>query len=158
MIPTGDYNSSVVDFVIAQGAGKLALREDRDLRASLHVQSISRWAPVCIGPYCQATGVSTRDGIFASLFILHTCCCCHQLYGLRFLAGQIGLFPATMELLGGGFEAELSQVRCSLCGFSLVSGITCSGKDPLVSGPCATQCEFAPFSLPSADGVRQQRL
>lgn len=46
-------------------------------RDVLHVQSISHWAPSCIGPYSQAV----------------------KLPGLVFLAGQIGLHPPTMQLL-----------------------------------------------------------
>jgi enamine deaminase RidA (YjgF/YER057c/UK114 family) len=49
-------------------------------RRVLHVQSISPWAPACIGPYGQAAA----DG----------------LGGLLHLAGQIPLDPASMELLG----------------------------------------------------------
>jgi diphthine-ammonia ligase len=48
-------------------------------RAALHVQSISCWAPACIGPYAQAN----RCG------------------GLVFLAGQLGLDPPTMALRCG---------------------------------------------------------
>eukprot|EP01027_Heterolobosea_sp_BB2_P011815 GEZU01017159.1.p1 GENE.GEZU01017159.1~~GEZU01017159.1.p1 ORF type:complete len:590 (-),score=58.08 GEZU01017159.1:84-1853(-) len=44
----------------------------------LHVQSISEWAPSCIGPYSQATRVS----------------------GIIRVAGQIPLKPATMKLVG----------------------------------------------------------
>ena len=47
------------------------------LRRSLHVQSISCWAPACIGPYGQA--VSHR--------------------GLVHLAGCIGMDPATLDLV-----------------------------------------------------------
>ena len=47
------------------------------LRDVLHVQSLSHWAPVCVGPYSQ---VNT----------LRSC--------LHFCAGQIGLVPATMKL------------------------------------------------------------
>lgn len=47
------------------------------LREVLHVQSISHWAPVCVGPYSQ---VNTLRG------------------GVHLLAGQIGLIPATMQL------------------------------------------------------------
>lgn len=47
------------------------------LRDVLHVQSISHWAPVCVGPYSQ---VNT----------LRSC--------LHLLAGQIGLVPSTMTL------------------------------------------------------------
>lgn len=47
------------------------------LREVLHVQSISHWAPVCVGPYSQVNSYRS---------ILH------------FVAGQIGLLPATMKL------------------------------------------------------------
>jgi len=51
----------------------------------LHVQSISCWAPSCIGPYSQAT-----------------------LYGeILYMAGQLGLDPPTMKLCPGGATAEL---------------------------------------------------
>ena len=47
------------------------------LREVLHVQSISRWAPVCVGPYSQVNTLRS---------------------GLQFLAGQIGLVPESMKL------------------------------------------------------------
>jgi diphthine-ammonia ligase len=47
------------------------------LRHVLHVQSISKWAPVCVGPYSQSNTLRSS---------------------LHFLAGQIGLIPATMQL------------------------------------------------------------
>ncbi|DBA87744.1 TPA: hypothetical protein ACH3X1_004745 [Trebouxia sp. C0004] len=57
-------------------------------RRVLHVQSISRWAPCCIGPYSQATTLGS---------LLH-------------MAGQIGLDPATMHLLSTGLRRQL--IRC----------------------------------------------
>lgn len=56
-------------------------------RDVLHVQSISKWAPCCIGPYSQASNV----------------------LGLLFLAGQIGLIPEKM-ILG---ENKQEQIRLS---------------------------------------------
>nr|XP_043634845.1 diphthine--ammonia ligase [Erigeron canadensis]XP_043634846.1 diphthine--ammonia ligase [Erigeron canadensis] len=53
----------------------------------LHVQSISSWAPSCIGPYSQAT---------LHKEVLH-------------MAGQLGLDPPTMSLCSGGPTAELEQ-------------------------------------------------
>ncbi|CAH9103741.1 unnamed protein product [Cuscuta epithymum] len=53
----------------------------------LHVQSISCWAPSCIGPYSQAT--------------LHTY--------ILYMAGQLGLDPPTMLLCKGGPTVELQQ-------------------------------------------------
>jgi diphthine-ammonia ligase len=46
-------------------------------RRVMHVQSISGWAPACIGPYAQAVCVANS---------------------LVFLAGQLGLVPTTMTL------------------------------------------------------------
>jgi diphthine-ammonia ligase len=57
-------------------------------RRVLHVQSVSPWAPACIGPYAQ--GCAAR--------------------GLLFLAGQIPLDPASMELLpGAGPRAQAAR-------------------------------------------------
>ncbi|KAL8247462.1 hypothetical protein R6Q59_008678 [Mikania micrantha] len=53
----------------------------------LHVQSISSWAPSCIGPYSQAT---------LHKEILH-------------MAGQLGLDPPTMALCDRGPVSELEQ-------------------------------------------------
>ncbi|MCO5605345.1 hypothetical protein L7F22_059528 [Adiantum nelumboides] len=53
----------------------------------LHVQSISCWAPSCIGPYSQAT-------------------VCHD---MLYMAGQLGLNPATMAVVGGGAASEMKQ-------------------------------------------------
>ena len=58
------------------------------LRSTLHVQSISHWAPVCVGPYSQANTVRA---------------------GVIFLAGQIGLDPPTMKLVDGGWKSQLTQ-------------------------------------------------
>ena len=53
-------------------------------RSCLHVQSISCWAPACIGPYSQA----------------------YTLGGIVHLAGQIGLDPATMSLVEREKESQ----------------------------------------------------
>ena len=58
-------------------------------RRSLHVQSLSCWAPACIGPYAQA---ATRLGL------------CH-------LAGSIGMDPATLDIVGGGEDPALEARR-----------------------------------------------
>jgi diphthine-ammonia ligase len=72
---SGEYMRSTApsnQYAVAAHATKTS-----KLRDVLHVQSISHWAPVCVGPYSQ---VNT----------LRSC--------LHFFAGQIGLVPATMEL------------------------------------------------------------
>jgi diphthine-ammonia ligase len=56
------------------------------LRQVLHVQSISHWAPVCVGPYSQVNTIRS---------------------GLHFLAGQIGLNPSTMTIVEGGWMVQL---------------------------------------------------
>ncbi|KAI2510859.1 hypothetical protein MHU86_3480 [Fragilaria crotonensis] len=58
-----------------------------ELRHVLHVQSISHWAPVCVGPYSQVNTIRS---------------------GLHFIAGQIGLDPPLMKLKGG-WRSQLKQ-------------------------------------------------
>ncbi|KAF7704584.1 diphthine--ammonia ligase isoform X2 [Silurus meridionalis] len=53
-------------------------------RDTLHVQSVSHWAPANIGPYSQA--VKVEEAIFC--------------------AGQIALLPCTMQLLRGGPSSQ----------------------------------------------------
>lgn len=59
-------------------------------RTALNVRSISRWAPVCIGPYCQANVVAES---------------------IVFVAGQIALDPPTM-LLSRNDEFATSMRHC----------------------------------------------
>ena len=78
----------------AQKGSSVALRKGignsfhNKLREVLHVQGISYWAPVCVGPYSQLNAI--RGGVLL-------------------LAGQIGLEPARMSLISGGWEAQLEQ-------------------------------------------------
>ncbi|XP_016490242.2 LOW QUALITY PROTEIN: diphthine--ammonia ligase [Nicotiana tabacum] len=83
----------------------------------LHVQSISCWAPSCIGPYSQAT--------------LHN--------DILHMAGQLGLDPATMVLCEGGpvdeleqalenSEAVASSFNCSISTSAIVFVIYCSAS------------------------------
>ena len=58
-------------------------------RTSLHVQSVSPWAPACIGPYSQSVSC----------------------YRLLFQAGQIGLVPWSMTVDSGGEGAEVQRVK-----------------------------------------------
>lgn len=85
----------------------------------LHVQSISCWAPSCIGPYSQAT--------------LHK--------EILYMAGQLGLDPPTMLLCDGGPTAELVQAlhnseavakcfRCSISTSAILFTIYCSASVP----------------------------
>jgi enamine deaminase RidA (YjgF/YER057c/UK114 family) len=52
------------------------------VRRGLHVQSLSEWAPACIGPYSQAQGIELP----------------HNAGRLWWLSGQIGLQPSTLTL------------------------------------------------------------
>ena len=63
------------------------------LRKCLHVQSISHWAPVCIGPYSQANTLRSA---------------------LVFLAGMIGLVPESMTLIEPK-STEVSSWEVQLC-------------------------------------------
>ena len=79
-------------------------------RDGLHVQSRSYWAPANIGPYSQAVSVPSRSGDGSSIV---------------YVAGQIPLVPASMEVLqiedgneqtarGIIIETELFQKRACL--------------------------------------------
>ncbi|WJX80416.1 diphthine--ammonia ligase [Trifolium repens] len=72
-----DFSRAYVEVLVANNKDKKVL----------HVQSISSWAPSCIGPYSQAT--------------LHE--------GILHMAGQLGLDPPTMNLCSGGPGVELEQ-------------------------------------------------
>ncbi|KAF0933447.1 hypothetical protein E2562_018543 [Oryza meyeriana var. granulata] len=87
--PLGVPSRSTVELPLAQvGLGNAhveVLVTNEQVKRVLHVQSISCWAPSCIGPYSQAT-----------------------LHGeILYMAGQLGLDPPTMKLCPGGPTAEL---------------------------------------------------
>ncbi|GIL63455.1 hypothetical protein Vafri_17493, partial [Volvox africanus] len=63
----------------------------RHTRRVLHVQSISSWAPSCIGPYSQATSYR----------------------GLVYLAGVIPLDPPVMTLVPGDITAQVLRAMMS---------------------------------------------
>lgn len=73
-------------------------------RQVLHVQSISQWAPCCIGPYGQATSCGA---------VVHT-------------AGQLGFVSPTMQLVPGGISAEYRQAldHCQSVAVVMGSDIT----------------------------------
>ena len=82
-IGSGDYlrssSLSINELAYEENRHAVAAHHTKtsQLREVLHVQSISRWAPVCVGPYSQVNTLRS---------------------GLQFLAGQIGLQPETMSL------------------------------------------------------------
>ncbi|GAX85055.1 hypothetical protein CEUSTIGMA_g12475.t1 [Chlamydomonas eustigma] len=69
-------------------------------RTVLHVQSISSWAPSCIGPYSQATTYR----------------------GICYLAGQIPLLPSSMTLMAGDIVAQTKQSLMSCQAVSIDVG------------------------------------
>ena len=81
---SGQYMRSNADEPYSKAA---QLTTTASLRQVLHVQSISYWAPVCVGPYSQVNTLRS---------------------GLHFLAGQIGLVPVTMKLRDT-WPAQLEQ-------------------------------------------------
>lgn len=84
--------------------------ENSLLRQVLHVQSISYWAPVCVGPYSQVNTLRS---------------------GIHFIAGQIGLDPPTMKLKEGWIEqlkqcwTNLARILDALDGGSLDNLMSC---------------------------------
>eukprot|EP01063_Lacrimia_lanifica_P014330 TRINITY_DN20949_c0_g1_i1.p1 TRINITY_DN20949_c0_g1~~TRINITY_DN20949_c0_g1_i1.p1 ORF type:complete len:655 (+),score=176.74 TRINITY_DN20949_c0_g1_i1:67-2031(+) len=87
--PNFDVNPPSRAFVEVQGlphavaADMLTYHGAQHTRSTLHVQSISEWAPACIGPYAQCTTLGST--------LLH--------------AGMLGFDAPTMTLVGPG-EAE----------------------------------------------------
>jgi diphthine-ammonia ligase len=67
-------------------------KPDASLKKALHVQSISEWAPACIGPYSQAITVDKYI----------------------YLAGQIALYPPTMQIVSPNIVRQSNQVLKSI--------------------------------------------
>jgi len=110
-----------------------AAGEPRPARATLHVQSLSEWAPPCIGPYSQ--GVALR--------------------GLLFMAGQISLNPPSLAIVAGGLRPETRQAlrNCEAAAVALSTSmrrgllsLTCvlSGRTG-ANAAAAVQEEFEAF-------------
>ncbi|GKV12537.1 hypothetical protein SLEP1_g23666 [Rubroshorea leprosula] len=122
--PFGVPSRSTIELPLSQaGLGRayieVLVANDQSKRV-LHVQSISCWAPSCIGPYSQAT---------LHKEVLH-------------MAGQLGLDPPAMNLCGGGPTAELEQAlenseavakcfNCSISTSALLYVVYCSISIPL---------------------------
>jgi len=75
------------------GTKQLLYSSGNLLREVLHVQGISYWAPVCVGPYSQANTVRG---------------------GMTMLAGQIGLDPPTMTLVSCGDKNRVESCKAQL--------------------------------------------
>lgn len=84
----------LLDVMALAGSGAAMDAGSFQPRQVLHVKSLSGWAPVCIGPYSQANLLSHGH--------------------LAFLAGQIGLDPATMVLVKpSDLEAFQALYNCA---------------------------------------------
>ncbi|KAG8479031.1 hypothetical protein CXB51_029746 [Gossypium anomalum] len=126
--PFGVPSRSTIELPLIQaGLGsayiEVLVANDQSKRV-LHVQSISCWAPSCIGPYSQAT---------LHKEILH-------------MAGQLGLDPPTMTLCDGGSTAELESAlqnseaiakcfNCSISTSAILFVVYCSTNIPLDERP-----------------------
>ncbi|MBA0770718.1 hypothetical protein Gotri_019319 [Gossypium trilobum] len=126
--PFGVPSRSTIELPLIQaGLGRayveVLVANDQSKRV-LHVQSISCWAPSCIGPYSQAT---------LHKEILH-------------MAGQLGLDPPTMTLCDGGSTAELESAlqnseaiakcfNCSISTSAILFVVYCSTNIPLDERP-----------------------
>ena len=88
-----------MDVLVGVGSGASA-------RKSLHVQSVSCWAPACIGPYAQA--------------VTHL--------GLTHMAGVIGMVPATLDMIhssdGDANATEARRAWRSAAAVARASGAT----------------------------------
>lgn len=126
--PFGVPSRSTIELPLSQsGLGRAyieVLVATDNCKKVLHVQSISSWAPSCIGPYSQAT--------------LHK--------GILYMAGQLGLDPPTMTLCDAGLTAELEQAlknseavagsfNCSISTSAILFSVYCSTRIPLSERP-----------------------
>lgn len=104
-----------------------ALVANDQTKRVLHVQSISCWAPSCIGPYSQAT---------LHKEILH-------------MAGQMGLDPPTMTLCAGGPTGELEQALVNSEAVAKCFGASISTSAILLVIYCSKR-------IPSSERIRIQ--
>ena len=122
------------------------------LREVLHVQSLSYWAPVCVGPYSQVNTLRS---------------------GLHFLAGTIGLRPSSMTLRDtwtAQFQqcwTNLARVLDALDGSSLEELLSCliyvsgdindlSMVESIAREQMATNGSVAPGAIDSGDSLESK--
>lgn len=87
---------------------------DDNTKNVLHVQSISEWAPSCIGPYSQVRlllKIVGKHSLQLSAYYSFTCAyfqaTLHK--NILHMAGQLGLDPPTMLLCDKGSSLEFQQ-------------------------------------------------
>ncbi|KAK4371458.1 hypothetical protein RND71_010933 [Anisodus tanguticus] len=106
----------------------------------LHVQSISCWAPSCIGPYSQAT--------------LHN--------DILHMAGQLGLDPTTMVLCEGDPVAELEQALENSEAKSVVYGKICTAilsvSEELAAKFCSLTNDACPGNPKSKGLIEEEQV
>lgn len=112
---TDHFPLVMMDCIVCQGSGKIVRDAEKvhsyittmdnsvpiiqnkgyydALRTTLYVSSLSYWAPLCIGPYCQSVTLGNS---------------------LVFPAGQIGLCPETMTIVDGGYIKQCIQALRNL--------------------------------------------
>ncbi|GMI47992.1 hypothetical protein TrCOL_g628 [Triparma columacea] len=94
-VGVNDWGAKVsLDIIAQKGSGMYnrggdeGVFEHYRLRETLHVQGISTWAPVCVGPYSQS---NTLRG------------------SLTIVAGLVGLVPESMKIVEGGWKVQLGD-------------------------------------------------
>ena len=94
---------------------------------TLHVQSVSRWAPSNIGPYSQAK----------------------SLCNMVFVSGQIALEPASMQLVADTASAQATQCLRNLEVLFLLASVACASLRGALFGLCLGNLEVPLFGLPT---------
>ena len=113
-----------MDVLVGVGSGASA-------RKSLHVQSVSCWAPACIGPYAQA--------------VTHL--------GLTHMAGVIGMVPATLDMIrsdvdvDGDVDANATEARRAWRSAAAAFTTSSSSANSGLSGELIAKKSVAPTSI-----------
>ena len=91
-------------------------------------------APEAIGPYSQSVSVD----------------------GMLYTSGQIGLVPESMEIVGGGFEAQVAQVIHNLR--AVLDSAGCSFQDVVKTTVyLSDMADFATFNALYAEAMGDHR-
>ena len=103
-----------------------------DSRSIMHVQSISQWAPSCIGPYSQAA----------------------QFGECLFISGQIGLEPPLMQFTVSNLEEELEATLCHA--ESVSRAVNASLRRDLVKLVCFLSADKVKDGRAAYQGISEQ--
>lgn len=102
-------------------------------KESLHVESISYWAPANIGPYSQCMALSVIPPNSADMSIPAK---------LGLLSGQIGLIPSSMTVVDGVMEQAMLSFQHLLRVSKATSTASLLGAVAYVTSEEAAQCCF----------------